>query len=57
VVNEINVSLLNYKIRMKLKLLKNTTEAEISICLLKTGGPSTFGTPTGGESIYFSSTM
>jgi hypothetical protein len=41
---------------MKLKPLKNTTEAETSICLFKTGGPSMLGTPGGKKSIYFSST-
>jgi hypothetical protein len=51
VVNEINVALLNYKIRMKLKPLQNTTEAETSICLFKTGGPSMLGTPGGKKKI------
>jgi len=45
--------LLNYKIRTKLKLLKNTTEAETSICVFKTGGPSMLGTPVGGNQYIF----
>lgn len=36
---------------MKLKPLKNTTEAETSICLFKTGGPSMLGTPGGKTKI------
>jgi len=38
---------------MKLKLLKNTTEAETSICLFKTGGPSILGIPVVGINIFF----
>ena len=42
---------------MKLKPLRDTTEAETSVCLFKTGGPSTLGTPEKKKkSIYFSST-
>jgi hypothetical protein len=37
---------------MKLKPLKNTTEAETSICIFKTGGLSMLGTPGGKIYIY-----
>ena len=37
---------------MKLKPLRDTTEAETSVCLFKTGGPSTLDTPEKKKNLY-----